>query len=244
MIGWISNTTVETNLFMELFGPIIEYIIAIAVVMIITIIGLIIKFIYNLFFKDIYIKIKHRDTDIANLSTVGIYDYDKIKKELLDELFMFKENIKCSKNDNLKNISEEKIINHYEINLNKLADYRCDLFFKEPEVLFCSIEKCETKNDYDYIGINVIFKAKEYITDAKDHVIKGSKYRKRKKYYNVIYRKKRDNDYNTNFKCPKCSTLIQSSNISYCGNCGQKITNIDAWKLAVISGDKYFNYKS
>ena len=104
---------------------------------------------------------------------------------------MFKENIKCSKNENLKNIADEKIIKHYELNLNKLDDYRYDLIFKKTEVLYCAIENCETKDDYDYIGLIAILRAVEYITDAKDRVIKGSKRLKRKKYYKLIYRKKK-----------------------------------------------------
>lgn len=93
---------------------------------------------------------------------------------------MFKENIKCSKNENLKNIADEKIIKHYELNLNKLDDYRYDLIFKKTEVLYCAIENCETKDDYDYVGLMVILRAIEYITYAKDRVIKGSKRLKRK----------------------------------------------------------------
>ena len=80
MIGWITNTTTSTNFFMETFGPVIEWIMIIIIVMIITIICLIFKFIYNIFFKDIYIKLRYRDTDLAKLSGVGILDYDKIKK--------------------------------------------------------------------------------------------------------------------------------------------------------------------
>lgn len=241
MIGWMTNT-VATNVIYEIFGPIIDFVVVIAVAMIITIIGLILRFIYNIFFKDIYIKLRYRDVDLTILSNVGILNPEKLKRELIDELFQFKENIKYSKNDNLKCITEEKMIEHYETNLNKLANYRCDLIFKEPELLYCAIKKCENNKDYDYIEITVILKAIEYITDAKDRVIKGSKYLKRKKYYNVIYRKK--HNYDINYKCLGCGALIQTSNIAYCGNCGNKITNIDGWKLAVISGDKYFNYKS
>ena len=80
MIGWITNTTTSTNFFMEIFGPVIDWIIAIGIIMIFTFAFLIIKAIYKIFFKGIYIRLKYRDADIATLSNVGILNPDEIKK--------------------------------------------------------------------------------------------------------------------------------------------------------------------
>lgn len=235
MIGWITNTTVETNFFMEIFGPVIDWIIAIGIIMIFTFAFLIIKAIYKIFFKGIYIRLKYRDADIATLSNVGILNPDEIKKDLTEQLFYFEENIKISKNDNLKSIADDRLIHSYERRLDRLADYREDVFFKEPELLYCAIYNCEKKGIFDYVDLKIILKVIEYKTDARNRVKQGSKYFKRKKYYNVRYQKK--SSYDTNYNCPNCNALIKSSNISYCGNCGIKITNIDGWKLMSISCD-------
>ena len=85
MIGWITNTTTSTNFFMEIFGPVIDWIIAIGIIMIFTFAFLIIKAIYKIFFKGIYIRLKYRDADIA--TEMSFYVRNKLLLDVGNAMF-------------------------------------------------------------------------------------------------------------------------------------------------------------
>ena len=241
IIGCITNI-VANGIFVEIFGPIIDFFVLVLILMIFTVLSLIFKFFYNLFISPFVKKMEYKEKDISVLYSVGIFDLELTRKEFIDQFFQFKKNINIYDYDKLGSIASNSLIKSYRIDLERLKKLGYDLVFLEPEVMSCSIYNCRSDEYNDFVKMVLTIKRKEYIIDTNGKVIKGSEHKKNKNRYYLTYKKK--NSHIIQYNCPVCDVLISSSDISFCGNCGCKLdSDTDCWKLDKIVGDVYITYE-